>query len=193
MAGSVNTVNALIIYILFFLRCQHSERDSYLLNGNLFNYCASFVLIQLFYPLRPSQSPVSALLFTDALPPSLCFYLTRVPTCRVTWHWRVLFCHLLFVPYYFKVYSPEDWIGTFWKASVSSICNLEYLFYFILFIISIFLSLPKDIFSLLLEREEKVEEGRERNIDAREALIVCLLYVPRLGLYVPGPGIEPTT
>ena len=57
------------------------------------------------------------------------------------------------------------------------------------------LSSPNNIFSLLLEREEGREEGRKRNIDARERSIGWLppARTQARESYDPGLGIEPVT
>ena len=57
-----------------------------------------------------------------------------------------------------------------------------------------FLSAPKDTFSLLLEREEDTEEGRNKNIDVREKhqLVASRMHLDR-GLHMPGPSFKPAT
>ena len=65
-----------------------------------------------------------------------------------------------------------------------------------------FLSSPKDLFSLTLERGGKRERHRERHKRKREAQTGCMPYIPDpaitcpdwgLCTFAPGPGIKPAT
>lgn len=60
-----------------------------------------------------------------------------------------------------SVYTPTGRVHRFQFLHISA-CVLSYFFLFI------YLSLPEDMFALILEAGEEGEEGTERNISGRE-------------------------